>query len=124
MASCFGPNSTKAVLRELLGGVVRLLVAIAATSCLLVFFGQLAMPVMVPPSLPALVGVMLVISPIWLGFFAMSSRVMTPPLPWVFQILLASAVTAAFSVWVLPDLLLWFFTTLSKFANFGLPPLD
>jgi hypothetical protein len=117
MASCFGPDSKKAVLKELGQGGVKIITAMAMTCPLLVAFGAMAFPTLSSPSVGELAGMIVVISPIWLGFHEMASRMITPPIPWILRALLSAVITAAFSVWVLPKILLWFFTTLSELSN-------
>lgn len=117
MASCLGPKSKKAVFAELLAGTLRMLVAIILTCSFLVLFGRQAFPRADFVGFPRLLGLLLIISPLWFGFYEMSWRMVTPPFHWSVRVLLASLITAAFSVWVLPDLLRWFFAKVFRFFD-------
>ena len=117
MASCFGPHAKRVILRQFLRVMTLLVIAISVTAFFLIVFGELTRPALKPPTVFELATVILVISPLWFGFHSMASRVVTPPIPPLVQVLLASIITAAFSVWVLPDILIWFLGTVLEFAR-------
>jgi len=116
MASCLGPNLKKHLFPPLLGGVGKFFLGLIVTGYFLTLFAAERLEEFGDPKAAASLVVLLIISPIWFGFYSLFG-IFIKPIHWSLNLIASSIASAAVAVWVLPGFLFAIFIIIFGFLS-------